>query len=404
MRKPIIAALILGLMFSAVALAQAPQQAPGRQVAGAGAPPQRIKSAEILPDNRVTFRLSAPKASEVVVNIGDLVKKTYSLTKGENGIWTATIGPVEPGIYLYVFSVDGVSVIDMGNPIFEGGATINASVLEVRGSTPRFDEVQNVPHGSVTMHMYSSTVENMYRGLYVYVPPQYYTEPTRRYPVLYLWHGGGGAEREWTNTARAWTILDNLIAQQKAVPMIIAMPNNAPGTPANYASAPASAVASNPPGGTSPTNYAMLKRELETEIIPFVDKNYRTIPNRESRAIAGLSAGGGTSINVGLASLDTLAYVAEFSTGMFGGVGGYGVFDIDKIAPGFYKDPDATNKRLKLFYMSVGQDDPRLPFQKKQVEEFRSHKINVVFMDFPGAHEWNVWRSSLNDLAPRLFR
>lgn len=401
MRKAIIAALIVVFVLSAVSRAQPAPQAPSGQT---GAPPQRIKSAEILSDGRVTFRLSAPKASEVLVHVGDLRKQAYPLTKGENGTWTVTIGPVEPGIYFYLFSVDGVSVIDMGNPIFEGGAGINASVLEVRGSTPRFDEVQNVPHGSVTMHMYSSTVENMLRGLYAYVPPQYYTEPTRRFPVLYLWHGGGGAEREWTNTARAGTILDNLIAQKKAVPMIIAMPNNAPGTPANYASAPASSATSNFPGRPGPANYDLLKRELETEIIPFVDTNYRTIPNRESRAIAGLSAGGGTSMYVGLASLDTLAYVGEFSSGMFGGVTGYPPFDIEEVSPGFYRDPAATNKRLKLLYMSCGIDDPRLPFQKKMAEEFKSHKINVVFMEFPGAHEWKVWRSSLADIASRLFK
>ncbi len=159
-----------------------------------------------------------------------------------------------------------------------------------------------------------------------------------------------------------------------------------------------------PPSRKFPANYEMLKRELKTEIIPFVEKNYRTIPSRESRAIAGLSAGGSTSINVGLASLDTFAYVGEFSSGMFGGVSGYPAFDVEKPIPEFYRDPAATNRRLKMLYMSCGTDDPRLSFQKKMAEEFRSHKIDVTLMEFPGAHEWKVWRRSLADIAPRLFR
>jgi enterochelin esterase family protein len=147
-----------------------------------------------------------------------------------------------------------------------------------------------------------------------------------------------------------------------------------------------------------------MKRELLADLIPFVDKTYRTVANRENRAIAGLSAGGGTSINVGLNSLDTFAYVAEFSSGMFGGAGSYAPYDIEKVAPGFMKDPAATNKKMKLFYMSCGTEDPRLPFQKKALDEFQGHKIKVVFQAFPGAHEWKVWRHSLADLAPRLFQ
>lgn len=130
----------------------------------------------------------------------------------------------------------------------------------------------------------------------------------------------------------------------------------------------------------------------------------RTVKNRERRAMAGLSAGGGTTLNVGLASLDHFAWIAEFSSGIFGGVAGYGQFDIEKISPGFYKDLMATNQKLKLFYMSCGTEDPRLPFQKKALEEFQGHKINVTFAAFSGMHEWKVWRHSLADLAPKLFR
>jgi enterochelin esterase-like enzyme len=386
------------MVFSYMAIAQQPQQLPA---AGQGAAPPRVVSPEVHADRRITFRFNAPKATEVILRFAEGDTRTHTMAKGGEGIWSVTVGPVEPEIYTYSFLVDGVKMIDLGNPTMKVGAAIDASVVEVPGNPPRFDEVQNVPHGSVNIHTYMSAAENMQRGLYVYVPPDYYSQPTRRFPVLYLWHGGGGAEQDWSRDGRAGVILDNLIFQKKAVPMIIVMPNNAVGTPAPGTSVPTQARSGGASGGA---NYEVLKKELVSDIIPFVDKNYRTVANRENRAIAGLSAGGGTSINVGLNSLDTFAYVAEFSTGMFGGVASYAPYDMEKVAPGFYKDPAAINNKLKLFYMSVGTEDPRLPFQKKALEEFQNHKIKVVFQTYTGAHEWKVWRHSLADLASRLFR
>jgi len=364
-------------------------------------PPQRIISPEVLPDHRITFRISAPKASDVVLRFSEGKPQSHSLTKGENGVWSVTIGPVDPEIYTYSFLIDGVKAIDLANPMAKIGGSIDASVVDVPGDPPRFDQVQEVPHGSVNIHTYPSAVSKVQRGLYVYVPPDYYTQPAKRFPVLYLWHGGGGAEQDWSRDGRAGVILDNLIAGKKAVAMLIVMPNNVPGTPAPGVPSGAQPV---PATGAGGANYPMLRRELLEEIIPFVAKHYRTIENREARAMAGLSAGGGTTLNVGLTSLDSFAWIAEFSSGIFGGVAGYGQFDIDKIAPGFYKDPAATNKKIKLFYMSCGDDDPRMPFQKKALADFQSHQIKVTFASFPGAHEWKVWRHSLADLAPRLFR
>jgi enterochelin esterase family protein len=362
---------------------------------------RRTVSPEVLPDRRITFRVSAPKAAEVVLRFGEGAPQSHPMAKGEEGVWSVTIPAVEPEIYIYSFLIDGAKTIDLANPMAKIGATVDASVVEIPGDPPRFDQVQAVPHGSVDIHTYTSGVSKTERGLYVYVPPDYYSQPAKRFPVLYLWHGGGGAELDWSRDGRAGVILDNLIAQKKAAPMIIVMPNNVPGTPAPGGMASVPPVAGSGVGGT---NYPLLKRELLEEIIPFVAKRYRTIENRESRAIAGLSAGGGTTLNVGLNSLDSFAWIAEFSTGAFGGVASYAPYDIDKISPGFYKDPAAINRKLKLFYMSVGTEDPRLPFQKKALEDFQSHKINVTFATFPGAHEWKVWRHSLADLAPKLFR
>jgi enterochelin esterase-like enzyme len=354
--------LTLALTLAAVALAQ-----PGAR---------RIVSPEVLADHRITFRISAPKATEVVLRFGEGGPQSHPMVKGEDGVWSVTIGPVEPEIYTYSFLVDGTKTIDLSNPIAKVGASIDASVVEIPGDPPRFDQVQAVSHGSIDIQTYPSQVSKTQRGLYVYVPPDYYSQPSKRFPVLYLWHGGGGAEQDWSRDGRAGVILDNLISQKKAVPMLIVMPNNVPGTPAPGTPAPgAMPAAGGPPPSTGAggANYPLLRRELLEEIIPFVASRYRTLENRESRAIAGLSAGGGTTMNVGLQSLDTFAWIAEFSSGIFGGVAAYGQYDIDRIAPGFYSDPAATNKKLKLFYMSCGTEDPRLPFQKKALEDFRNH-------------------------------
>ncbi len=231
-------------------------------------------------------------------------------------------------------------------------------------------------------------------------PTRYHASPAKRYPVLYLYHGGGGYEADWVRDGRAAVILDNLIAGGKAVPMIVVMPNNtliAP-APAGRGAGPAA------PG--PPASAATLARELLTDIIPFIEKRYRTIANRESRAIAGLSAGGGTAFPTGLNNLDTFAYVGEFSSGMFGGTGANTTTGVsaDVIVPGLFATAAEKSKRLKVLYMSCGTEDPRMPFQKQTFEELKKRGFNPVFMGFAGAHQWKVWRYSLNDFAPRLFR
>ena len=365
---------LITMVLATLAGAQAPPQA-GPGPAG----PPRIVGAEVHPDRTITFRISAPKAGGVTLVFTEGDPKPRPMTKDDRGVWSLTVGPVEPEIYLYWFNVDGVKAVDISNPVDKISSVVDGSIVEVPGNPPRFDELQNVPHGSINIHTYVSTTLGRQRGLYVYVPAEYYSQPKKKFPVLYLWHGGGGSELEWAREGRTNVILDNLIAQKKVVPMIIVIPNGSIG------------------GGQ---NYDTIEKETLNDIVPFTEKMYRTLPGRENRAIAGLSAGGGTSINVGLKRLDQFAWVAEFSSGMFGGVGGYAPFDIEKISPGFLKDPAVTNKKLKLLYFSCGKEDPRLPFQTKAAEELRSHKINLTFNSFPGAHEWKVWRHSLADVAP----
>ena len=253
----------------------------------------------------------------------------------------------------------------------------------------------------------------------VYTPAGY-EGGSGRYPVLYLFHGGGGDEEAWNELGSASVIMDNLIAQGKAKPMIVVMPNAnwnehlGRSTRAGRASSrlrPAQASVA-PPLARRRRTTASPSRKSSRGSMPYVEANYRALPGRENRAIAGLSMGGGISINVGLKRLDVFATVVQFSSGMFGGTpgrrrgtgGGYPPFDIDTISPGFLKDAAATNRKLKLLYFSCGDDDPRMPFQKKVAEDLRNAKITLTFKNFPGAHEWRVWRSSLADVAGMLFR
>jgi len=376
-----------------LAAAQAPPQAgPGRGGL------QRIAGVEVRPDRTILFRIAAPKASEVSLVFSESDPKPRPMTKDASGVWSLTVGPVEPEIYRYWFVVDGVKTIDVTNRNVKISSVVDASLVEVPGDPPRFDQLQNVPHGSVNLHTYLSSTLGRQRALCVYVPPQYYSQTNKKFPVLYLWHGGGGSELDWVNEGRTDVILDNLIAQKKAAPMIIVIPNGDVGS-----SGPPS-VPGAPSPGAGMQRYDVIEKETVGDIIPFIERHYRTLSNRENRAIAGLSAGGGISINVGLKRLDLFAWVGQFSSGMFGGVAGYAPFDVERISPGFLKDPAATNKRLKLLYFSCGEQDPRMPYQAKAAESLRAQKIDLTFRSFPGVHEWKVWRRSLADMAQMLFR
>ena len=383
---------LMGLAVPASAMAQAP--APPA-VVPAAAP---ARSPEVHADRRVTFRLAAPTAKEVSLSFDEGSVQTHPMTRDSAGLWSVTIGPVAPELYVYNFVVDGLRVLDLANTHLKSGNALASNVVEVGGTPRRFDEMQDVPHGSVNIHPYKSAVQNASRTMYVYVPDEYYTEKTKRYPVFYLYHGGGGMEADWVRDGRAAVILDNLIAAKKAVPMIVVMPNNNLVSPA-----PGGGGRGAAPG--PPPSAATLARELLTDIIPFVESRYRVAASRDSRAIAGLSAGGGTAFPTGLNNLDTFAAVGEFSSGMFGGTGGVTTaVRADVIVPELFTNAAQKSARLKLLYMSCGTEDPRMPFQKQTFDELTTQGFKPVFMSFAGAHQWKVWRYSLNDFAPRLFR
>jgi enterochelin esterase-like enzyme len=419
-----------------VALGQPPQPAApaaGAQAGpGRGAAGPRTTSPEILPDNRVTFRLMAPRATEVVVNGDWPGGRGIRMTKEDSGVWSVTTGPLEPELWCYSFGVDGVKAMDPGNAVVVHDTTDYKNPLFIPGPGSALYKSGDVPHGTVQEVWYPSVALKAPRRLTVYTPPGY-EGSVAKYPTLYLWHGGSEDEDSWNIMGVTNTVLDNMIAQGKIKPMIVVTPNanwnNPAGIHANgvypylgrggaqpagaarggqpAAAAPAGAARGGQPAAAAPgggQNYDQTEEETVKAIIPFVEARFRALTGRENRAIAGLSMGGGISINVGLKRLDTFAWVGEFSSGMFGGVGGYAPFDVEKISPGFLKDPAATNKKLKALYFSCGADDPRMPFQTKVVEELRSKGIALTFRSFPGAHEWRVWRASLVDFAPMLFR
>ncbi len=372
------------------------------QVLAQPQPSRRLVSPEVQPDRQITFRLAAPKALEVQLRFAEGAVRTHTMTKGADGVWSVTLGPVDPETYTYSYLVDGLKVLDVANPDIKLGLALDASVVEVPGTPARFDQLRNVPHGSVNMHSYQATAQDRQRAMYIYVPPQYYTEASRKFPVLYLWHGAGGVESDWSRDGRTAIILDNLIAEKKAVPMIIVMPNN-------------NVLA--PVAGGAFGSSGVLEKELLNDIIPFVEKNYRVLANRNNRAIAGLSAGGGTTMNVGMRHLELFAWLGEFSSGIFGGAGvaaaaavpagggaGYGAWEPEKIAPGIYQNLVSPARKPRVFWMSVGTEDPRLPFHKQALEDFQKHGIEPTFKTYPGAHEWKVWRHSLAEFAPVLFR
>lgn len=342
----------------------------------------------VLSDHRVMFRVNAPQAQNVQIDLGGT---KYDLQKTEGGSWIVTTQPQVPGFHYYSLIIDGVSVADPASQTFYGCSRWS-SAIEIPEAGMDVFEVQNVPHGEVRTVYYYSKVEEAWRPLMIYTPAGYH-ESKEEYPVVYIQHGGGEDHRGWMEQGRTAQIMDNLIAAGKSAPMIIVSSN--------------SNVQSRNGGmgsGYSWQGMQTFRSELIDNVIPFVEKNYRTKKDRKSRAMCGLSMGGGQSFYIGLRDPEIFANVGVFSTGMFGGISGASNFDLEKEVPGILSNTSTFNKQFDVFFLSCGEQDPRIEYTRNIVKKMRDGGVEVRFNSYPGDHEWQVWRKSLHEFVQYLFK
>ena len=388
MKKTLLLALLLA--FSSSLLAQAPPAGGrgGRGGRGAASGAAAVPAYQVQSDRTVTFRFRAPDATAVQLT-GDF-GAAAAMTKGQDGAWSATVGPLRPAIYNYAFTVNGVRALDPANP-WTGTAdrTPGSSQFEVKADQPAPYDPQPVPHGTLHINHYNSKkFGGALRMVYVYTPPGYETSATR-YPSLYLMHGAGGNESTWFTAGRANIILDNLIAQGKARPMIVVMPYGRPGESTTLGSlAPAPAAAPGAP---------VFPNDVVEDVLPFIDKTYRTASGADNRAISGLSMGGNQTLNIGLNNLDTFHYIGAFSPVIFNQ-------SVEKDHAPAFANVAAANKKLKVFYIYCGDADTLFESNKSFHELLDLKKINHTFVQTKEAHVWRNWRDYLADFAPRLFR
>ena len=351
-----------------------------RAVPAVAQQPPQFLTPEVSADRTVTFRLWAPNAKAVRVTSIE-GQPPADLTKNEQGVWSATVGPLEPDIYSYMYEVDGAPVIDPRNPDVKVWLTLNSMVL-VPGTPPRLHEVQDVPHGAVVMHTYRSKSLAQTRQLYVYTPPGY-SATSKPLPVVYLKHGFGDGPSAWTAVGQAHVIADNLIAQHKIEPMLIVMPWGHVISPRVARSR-----------ADMEHNDEGVERELLDDIIPFVESSYRAAKTADQRAIVGLSMGGGQSLTTGLSHLDTFHWIGGFSSAPPEG-------DLEKTFPNLTAD---AAKKLGLLWVGVGKKDFLLERNEKFNAWLTDHQIKHTWVLSEGGHEWPVWRKYLAEFLPLIFR
>jgi enterochelin esterase-like enzyme len=383
-----------GLRVLLAALVLAAAQAPAAQAQPAPQA-QPVVSPEVSADRRVIFRIRAPRAQEVKLVGTDIPGNLQgaAMTRSEDGVFEATVGPLEPGAYRYQFGVDGIPVIDPRNQSTSESNNSTWSLVHVPGSDAL--DTRNVPHGAVSSVTYYSTALGRFRRMHIYTPPGY-SAGGGRYPVLYLLHGAGDCDDSWTSVGRAGFILDNLLAEHKAKAMIVVMPagHTAPG------------------GFRLPTDNDDFTRDFLNDAIPYVEKNYRVLAKPAHRAIAGLSMGGAQALNIAFSGLNRFGYVGIFSSGLLG------MFPIrppSSGAPTPAPGPNWEEKRkgelenaalkkgLKLLWFATGKDDFLVENTRKTVELFKRYGFAPLYQETDGGHTWHNWRRYLNEFAPRLF-
>lgn len=383
--------VLLGLCLSAICAGQSESRKPTTNIPDADYP--RINS-----DLSVTFRVQADQASKVQL-LMELGQSTYDMTKGEDGFWQVTTKPLLPGFHYYAIAVDGFSTNDPGSRVFFA-ARKEVSGLEVPGPESDFFAVKNVPHGTLRSMWYLSKTTGQTRRIVVYTPPGY-DQSTARYPVLYLQHGYGEDETGWGDQGHENFILDNLIAAHKAVPMIIVNENGLPDLSFNPIPPPRPGEKPRPVEEIARAfmneKYALLERIISGELVAFIDSHFRTVPDREHRAIAGLSMGGAQALRIGLNHLNQFAYIGAFSPAI-------AISDTSKDYDGTLSDPQKLNRQLRLLWIGIGSEDFLFAPVRESHETLEKAGVRHVWVTSSGSHVWTVWRKYLADFAPRLFQ
>jgi enterochelin esterase-like enzyme len=374
-------------LLTLLVLIQAPASTPAALASRAADP---LQSPEVHPDRRITFRLRAPRASEVAVagewmRPGGAVKDPQALTRDAEGVWSVTVGPVDPNIYIYVFHVDGMIISDPLNPLIKLRARTAASMVEVPGGMPW--EPRNVPHGALQIETHASLVlQGATRQIFVYTPPGYDKNRSQRYPILYLFHGNNDLAAGWTMAGRANLVLDNLIAEKKALPMIVVMPW---GHALPFNSRPAAG---------QPSNNDVFEHYLIKDVIPLVESKYRVAPGRARRAIVGLSMGGAQALQIGLSHRDLFATIGVFGNGMTRA-------EVNSRYGDSLKEANWSNKlNLNLVFIGIAKEDPARARSQQLCDALRYHGIPVLYHETEGGHTYPVWRKLLVETLPLLFR
>jgi enterochelin esterase-like enzyme len=359
-------------MSAAAVAAQAPAPAP--RPTAAGAYPQ------VSSDGRVTFRLHASNAHSVTVT-GQIAAQPVALEQQSFNIWTATVGPLAPDLYEYSFVIDGVEMVDPGNRTIKPARNPTQSILEIPGNPPLLQDFQPVPHGKVSLHAYQSHALGLRRSLQVYTPPGYDADAAARFPTLYLFHGSGDTEAMWVALGHAHWMLDNLIAQKQAKPMIVVMTDG---------------HAAVGPGVTSAQNLDAFERDLLGDVMPFVAANYRTQEDGAHRAIIGVSMGGYQSLSIGLEHPELFAWVGGMSSAIMGQ---------DRVQTlALLGDGTALKRQLRLLWFGCGRADGLLAGNERLDAALTARNVPHEFITSAGGHGWPTWRKYFPLFVPKLFQ
>ncbi|HSH93212.1 MAG TPA: alpha/beta hydrolase-fold protein [Roseimicrobium sp.] len=372
-----LASSLLSVSVISTALAQ-----PAATTPAPAARPAPVISPEVNPDHSVIFRIKAPKATEVSVR-GQWAKEALPMVKGNDGVWSGSAGIVPAGVWEYSIVVDGVNMIDPGNPALKPMREPRSSILHIAGSPAQVWDFQDVPHGTVHQHSYLSKVLNRSRELWVYTPPGYESKTSGKLPLLVLQHGSGDNQQTWVAHGKANWILDNLVAAGKARPMVVVMLDGHP---------LGRSVSQDPVKRAEATE--AFRRELFEDALPLVEHSYRVKKDASDRAIVGLSMGGGQSLNVGLGNLDRFSWVGSFS----------GVAPADIVSNKLQADVRGTNAKLRLLWIGCGKDDSLKARNEEFVTKLKAAGIEHQWHLTEGGHTWPVWRGYLADFLPLLFQ